>query len=177
MSKSIRISETGSIGFDLTLLEIYHTSVTASNLIASVSASLFTGSAGIVIDNLPDEYTTFYAKCISGPCTGTTASLAVIGNAKPGVRYFNVGSTSTTSEVSIITPVVAGPSTSPEVLEQTVNFNNVSSFNIQATPNYPEEFNGWYDAVESGSLWSTSSNLSITIDTFTGSDDFYAYFS
>lgn len=177
MSKSIRISETGSLGFDLTLLEIYHTSVTASNLIGSVSASALTGSAGIVFDNISDDYTTFYAKCVSGPCSGTTASLAVIGKAKTAVRRFTVGSTSTTSEVSIVTPTAAGPGASPETFEQSVNFNDHSSFNIQATATYPEEFDGWYDAVDSGTLWSTSSNLSITLNTFTGSDDFYAYFS
>ena len=182
MPKSIRIKESGSLGFDLTVLEIYHTSITASNLLTTVSASVLTGSSGIVVDNLPDSYDTFWAKCTTGECAGTTASLSVIGSAKPGVRFFNVfKSGDGDGTVQITAPTADGPTSASAGLEQTVNFNNDSLFTIQANEIYPSDFDGWYH-VASGSEASptrlaTSSVLSITNTTFTGSDSFYAYFS
>jgi len=175
MPKSILISESGSLGFDLTVLEIYHTSITASNLIATISASDLTGSNNLQIDNLPDSYSTFFAKCTSGPCQNTTASLTVVGSASPSTRYFDVHSTSTTSTVSITFPVAAGPTTGS--LSQTVSFIDFALFTIQANAAYPETFAGWYDSATGGSLWTASNPLSITNTTFTGSDQFYARFS
>ena len=175
MPKSILISESGSLGFDLTVLEIYHTSITASNLIATISASDLTGSNNLQIDNLPDSYSTFFAKCTSGPCQNTTASLTVVGSASPSTRYFDVHSTSTTSTVSITFPVAAGPTTGS--LSQTVSFIDFALFTIQANATYPQTFAGWYDSATGGNLWTASNPLSITNTTFTGSDQFYARFS
>ena len=175
MPKSILISESGSLGFDLTVLEIYHTAITASNLLATISASDLTGSNNLQIDNLPDSYSTFFAKCTSGPCQNTTASLTVVGSASPSTRYFDVHSTSTTSTVSITFPVAAGPTTGS--LSQTVSFIDFALFTIQANAAYPETFAGWYDSATGGSLWTASNPLSITNTTFTGSDQFYARFS
>ena len=175
MPKSILISESGSLGFDLTVLEIYHTAITASNLLATISASNLTGSGTLQIDNIPDSYNTFFAKCTSGPCSGETGSLSVIGSASPSTRYFDVHSTSTTSTVSITFPVAAGPTTGS--LSQTVSFIDFAFFTIEATPTYPETFQGWYDSATGGNLWTASNPLSITNTTFTGSDQFYARFS
>lgn len=175
MPKSILISESGSLGFDLTVLEIYHTSITASNLIATISASALTGSQTLQIDNIPDSYETFWAQCTSGNCNGTTASLSVIGSGNPATRFFDVHSVSSTSTVEITTPIADGPSTT--TLSQSVNFNDFTLFTIQANPTYPETFDGWYDSETGGNQWTSSNPLSIELNTFTGSDQFYARFS
>ena len=175
MRKSILISESGSLGFDLTVLEIYHTSITASNLLTTISASALTGSGTLQIDNLPDSYSTYWAKCTSGNCNGTTASLSVIGSSNPATRYFDVHSVSSTSTVSITFPVSDGPTTT--AISQSVNFNDFTLFTIQATPTYPETFDGWYNSETGGQLWTSSNPLSIELNTFTGSDQFYARFS
>jgi hypothetical protein len=173
MSRRIRLQISGSLGTDLTTVTIYHTSVDALNVLtSSITASELT--TGILFD-VGDNTSSFWAKSDNGKCLNTSQSVTIqnVGNN----RFFNVGSDGQ-GTVQINAPISDGPSTS--TLTQTVNFNVESFFSIQANATYPATFDGWYNK-PSGSTgeaqWSTSSSLTITNTTFTGSDDFYAYFS
>jgi hypothetical protein len=177
MSKSINIRESGSLGFDLTTIEIYHTAITASNLITIVSASALTGS-GVTINDIPDAYNVFWGRSKDNACINTTGSLNVIGNANPATRYFDVFATDSSgnnSTVEVTYPVAAGPVTSS--IAQKVNFNTYPNFTIKANPVYPATFGGWFHASSGGSSVSTDNPLSITLTTFTGSSQFYGRFS
>lgn len=175
MSKVIRIKETGSLGFDLSAIEIYHTSITASNLLTTVTASIFDDPEGILVTDIPDDYTTFFGKCISGPCNGTTQSLAVISNAQPSTIYYQVYAGGSLSSVSAITPVTV-PSTTGSFIEG-INFNDVPLFTISASPVDTEIFDGWYTQESGGTQLSTNSSLSITEGDFPGTTELYAQFS
>ena len=173
MSRRIRLQISGSLGTDLTTVTIYHTSVDALNVLtSSITASELT--TGILFD-VGDNTSSFWARSDDGKCLNTSQSVTVqnVGNN----RFFNVGSDGQ-GTVQINARISDGPTTG--TLTQTVNFNVDSFFSIQANATYPTTFDGWYNK-PSGSTgetqWSTSSSLTITNTTFTGSDDFYAYFS
>jgi hypothetical protein len=178
MSKRVRIQVSGSLGADLTTVTIYHTAVSSSNVLTgSITASEL--NSGILFD-VADNLYTFIARSDDGKCVATTGSISVqnAGN----TRFFSVNSDGDGS-VQINAPEAAAATTSS--LAQSVNFNIHSSFTIEATTTgygsvVGDNFQGWYH-VPSGSSSPTqiasSSTLSITNTTFTGSDDFYAYFS
>ena len=181
MSKRVFIQAT-TVGRDITALDIYHTSITASNLLESNVAKddLISGNYYIVDDNT----TEFIAVCNdAGECQDQTGSLS-ISTFSPSIRFFDVYSTDPTATVEITYPIADGPipSTSGS-LSQTVDFRTYPSFIIQAdaSPAYPDltGFAGWYDAPSSGNLLSTNNPLTISQNSFTGSrgDNFYAVFS
>jgi hypothetical protein len=174
MSKRVRLKVSGSLGGDLTTVSIYKNSITASNLLtASITASEL--NTGILFD-VPDNVFTFVARADSGKCLAISGSATVqgVGN----TRFFTVVSDGQ-GTVQINAPDVESPVTSS--LEQPVNFNVHSFFTIEAVATYPISFDGWYSvasgSVSSPTVLSTSSILTIEQNTFTGSDDFYAYFS
>jgi len=178
MSKQVFIQAT-AVGRDISTLDIYHTSITGSNLLASnvPKADLQTGLYYIV----DDDVTNFFTSCNDGgECQDSTGSLS-ISTYSPNIRYFNVHSTDIEATVEITYPVADGPTTGS--LSQTVDFRVYPTFaiNADASPAYPRlsTFTGWYDAASSGNLISTSNPLTITQNTFTGSrgDEFYAIFS
>tara|TARA_R110000772_G_scaffold36120_5_gene86718 strand:+ start:1285 stop:1809 length:525 start_codon:yes stop_codon:yes gene_type:complete len=174
MSKRVKINISGSLGADLTTLSIYHTLVTGSNLLtASITASALTD--GIFFD-VEDSIFTFIARSDNGTCLHTTGSI-VVANAG-NTRYFTVVSDGEGS-VQVNSPVTVAATSSS--IAQEVNFNVHSLFVIEASSTYPKVFDGWYH-VPSGSQASptqiSSTNiLSIEAETFTTSDNFYAYFS
>ena len=178
MSKRVRLQVSGSLGGDLTTISIYHTSIAAPNLLtASITASEL--ATGILFD-VGDTTSSFIARADDGACLNQSSSVIVqdAGN----TRFFTVNSDGDGS-VQINAPTAAGPTTGS--LSQTVNFNVHSLFTIKATSTgygavYGNNFQGWYH-VPSGSQASptriaSESVISITNTTFTGSDDFYAYF-
>ena len=178
MSKKVFINGV-TIGRDVTSLDIYHTSVTASNLLTSSISKedLLLGSSFIV----DDDVNKFIAVCSDGDvCQDETGSIT-FSTYNPNIRFFNVHSTDTEATVEITYPVAAGPTTGS--LAQTVDFRTYSSFIIEAdtVPAYPRltGFDGWYDAASSGNLISTDNPLTISQTSFTGSrgDEFYAIFS
>lgn len=178
MSKRVFINAT-TVGRDVSSLDLYHTSITASNLITSSISKddLLSGSTYTVDDNI----TEFIAVCSDGDiCQGETGSLTITPY-NPNIRYFDIHSTDDEATVEITYPVQAGPSTG--TLSQTVDFRTYPSFIIEAdaVPAYPEisTFVGWYDAPSSGNLISTNNPLTITQTSFTSSrgDNFYAIFS
>ena len=173
MPKVVRIQAT-EIGADVDLVSLYHTEVSGSNLISS-SLTADDLATGFLI-NVPDSVNEFYLRAENGACFDKTGSASVTPYS-PNTRYFTVNSDGDgTVEVSLPTP--AGPTSGS--ITQSVNFVNHSFFVIDAASVYPIQFDGWHDK-PSGSagatLLSTDYNLSITLNTFTGSDDFYAYFS
>lgn len=178
MSKLVKLTGI-QVGGDINTVDIYHTSISPSNLISSsVSASLLT-STGITFE-VEDNITTFLAFVSGGVCFGTSGSVtASVYNRN--TRFFNIHSTDDAATVSIVYPTADGPTTG--TLTQTVNFNTYSTFVISAdaTPGYPDvtSFDGWYDSATGGNLISTNNPLTITVNSFTGSrgDEFYAYFS
>ena len=178
MAKSIRIYAQ-TVGGDITSMSLYHTSINASNLIASgVSPAQLTGSG--VTATVPDSATLFWAKVTdSGSCNNVSSSFT---NTlfQPNKRYFNIINSSSVgpNTVSIISPTAAGPSTGS--IEQTVDFLNNSSLICRADFSYPDytAFKGWFSSeVSSSATFISSDNpLTITNSTFTGSDSFYAHF-
>ena len=173
MSRRIRLQVSGSLGADLTTVTIYHSEVNIDNVLtASITASEL--NAGILFD-VGDNTSSFWARSDDGVCLNTSQSVVVqnVGN----TRFFKVGAEGG-GTVQINAPISAGPSTG--TLEQNVNFNIHSVFSIQANATYPTTFDGWYNK-PTGSVgetrWSTEESLTITSTTFTGSDNFYAYFS
>lgn len=170
MSKSITITGL-DIGGDVTTLALYHTIITASNLITSslTPAQLIAGYTAEV----PDGTTTIFAQCESGDCNERTGSVTFTPYS-PNTRYFTVNSDGN-GAVNIVAPISDGPTTGS--LSQDVNFTVYSQFVISATATYPITFDGWYDTPTGGSLVSTNNPLTITNETFTSTDDFYARFS
>jgi hypothetical protein len=178
MSKRVRIQVSGSLGSDLTTVTIYHTAVSSSNVLTgSITASEL--NSGILFD-VPDNLYTFIARSDDGKCVATTGSISVqnAGN----TRFFSVNSDGDGS-VQVNAPTAVAATTSS--ITQTVNFNIHSFFTMEATTTgygsiVGDNFQGWYH-VASGSGSPTqiasSSVLTVTNTTFTGSDDFYAYFS
>ena len=169
MSRTITLNAT-QLGSDLTLMDIYHTEVTGSNLLtSSISTAQLTN--GITL-NAPDDATLFIAQCTSGKCRQLTGSIEIPLYSQ-STRYFTVNSDGN-GTVSVTAPIPAGPTLT--TLSQSVNFNIYPLFTITAAPIYPYAFQGWYTAASGGTLLSTNSTLAITLDTFTATDDFYGIF-
>lgn len=178
MSKRVFIKAT-TIGRDISALDVYHTSITASNLLESnvLKADLISGSYYVVDDNV----TEFIAVCNDeGECQDQSGSLT-IAEYNLNIRYFDIHSTDSEATVQIVYPIADGPAIG--TLTQEVDFRTYPSFIIQADASsaYPRlsGFAGWYDAPTSGNLLSTDNPLTITVNSFTGSrgDSFYAVFS
>ena len=179
MSKRVFIQAT-VVGRDITALDIFHTAVTASNLIESnvSKADLLSGSYYVVDDNI----THFIASCNdAGECQAETGSLS-ISTFSPSIRRFDVTSTDAEATVAITYPISAGPTTGS--LEQIVDFRTYATFVIEAnaSPAYPRlsGFTGWDDKASAPhTLISSDNPLTIAESTFTGSrgDNFFAVFS
>lgn len=170
MSRKVTINAT-QLGFELTLMDIYHTSVTGSNLLtSSITPAQLTSGLTLVA---PDDATLFIAKCTSGKCTDFTGSIEIPLYSQ-STRYFTVNSDGN-GTVAITAPVSAGPTTG--TLTQNVNFKIYPIFSITAVATYPYTFQGWYTASTGGSLVSTNATLAIELNTYTSTDDFYARFS
>ena len=172
MSRKIRLTGI-NFGPDVTEMEIYHTSTASLNLITeSVTQDLFDPYLDLTVE---DEYTTLIIRCSEGECLGRTGSVDI--SYDRNVRYFTVTSDNggAGGTVEITTPVADGPTSGS--LSQTVDFRTFPTFVIEATANYGATFDGWYDELTAGTLVSIDNPLTIEQTTFTGSDDFYAYFS
>ena len=174
MSKKIKITGV-EIGGDIGVVDIYHTAITASNLIsASVSASLLTGSGiEFVVD---DNITEFIAYASGGLCLGTSGSITA-SVYSPNTRYFSFA-TSGSDEGGTI------EMSSPFTIDATetsftasVNFATYASATVVAQEfTYPDDqFVGWYYSGTTTQI-STNPTLTLTLNTFTGSDDFVAFF-
>ena len=75
MSRKFRLTGL-QLGSDLQNLDIYHTSITASNLLVSdITASLL-ASTGIVVE-VDDNVTTFIARAKDGDCNNRSGSLNI----------------------------------------------------------------------------------------------------
>lgn len=174
-----------SLGVDTDIVDIYHTSVTAGNLItSSISASSLLTGVDLIVD---DSATTFIVVNASSPCSGSSGSVTSTVYS-PSTRFFDLivadtnesATSSGTGSVSIISPVAAGPSST--TLSQTVDFDSYSTFTAAASPATDYEFTGWYTSslTSSGALISTNTTLNITENAYTHSlreDNFYAVFS
>ena len=175
MPKVIRL-QTTSLGGDIDSVDIYHTSITASNLIsASVSSSLLTGSgATFVVD---DNVNTFWAHVSGGLCAETTSSITASAYS-PNTRYltFYTSGSDEGGSIEMIYPNAIAATTSS--FTASVNFIDFAYASIQANePTYPDDqFQGWYYSNDRSNAFSTSPTLTLTNTTFTGSDVIYAYF-
>jgi hypothetical protein len=176
MSKQIRLTAT-NVGGDLTTVDIYQVSASVEYLLtSSVDASKLTSPG---FDLIVSESTDLIiVKSSDGPCTNQTSSISL--SHPQTKRYFDVYAIGN-GTVQINAPTVDGPTSGSSPLQQTVDFAVYSTFVIEATAQYYPggSFDGWYNGV-SGSgagLISTENPLTITQTTFTGSDEFYAYFS
>lgn len=170
MSKQVILTGT-ELGGALSTLSIYHTSITGSNLVtSSITPQQLLDGLPVI---LPDNTTEVIIQCDSGECFEKTGSLTISPYVQ-STRWFTVNA-GAGGTVSVIAPVSAGPSST--FISQSVNFNNFNQFVISGDTTYPLSFTGWYDAPTGGSLISTSSPLTITLNDYPSTDDFYARFS
>ena len=162
------------LGGDIRSVDLYHTAVTASNLITgSVSRNhLFEG----VVVTVDDDITKFFAQATAGagPCHPETGSF-IVERHRPNVRFFTVEAVGV-GQVEQTSPFSIGPTTS---FSQSVDYNIYTSFNITATNSYPYEFDGWYEDSGATILISNDNPLSITQYEYTGSltDSIFAKFT
>lgn len=171
MSKKITLTGT-LLGSDLTVLDFYHTSVTASNLItSSISASYFASNSLTFV--VPDSATTFIAQCTSGDCFGETGSLFIPAVDNNTLVYNLISDGNGTVEISSPTTVSATTGS----IEYGIDYTLYSALVAEATETYPYSFDGWYDASSGGTLLSSNSTLTITSGAYAGSSSFYAFFS
>ena len=175
MAKVIRLNTT-SIGGDIENVDIYHTTITGSNLIsASVSSSLLTGSGITFV--VEDNVNTFWAYVSGGLCAETTSSITA-STYSPNTRYFTVYTSGSDEggSVEMIYPSTIAATTSS--FTSSVNFIDFAYATIQANEvTYPnDQFQGWYYSNDRASAFSVSPTLTLTNSTFTGSDVIYAYF-
>ena len=176
MSKLVNLTST-LLGADVSTVSIYHTSITASNLIsASINKNLLTGSGinFVVEDNITD----FYAYADSGSCLGFSGSVTA-SVYSPNTRYFTFftsGSVDEGGSIEMSSPFTIVPTTSS--FTASVNFLTYASATVEANSGtYPQDtFQGWYYSPTSSTAFFTGSTLTLTNTTFTGSDDIYAYF-
>ena len=176
MSKIVKIVAT-ELGADIQSVDIYHTSITASNLISSsVTASVIT-TTGVTFE-VEDNVTEFLAFCSGGACFGTSGSISV-SVYSPTTRHFHI-ITSGSDEggsVSMTYPYTIGPTTSS--FTASVNYSLYTTATIVATgQTYPDDqFRGWYYSTNRNTPFSTSATLTLTDSTYTTSDTIYAFFS
>lgn len=164
------------IGGDISTVDIYHTSITASNLIsASVSASILTGSGISFI--VEDSVTDFFAKCNDGGfCQDATGSISA-SVYSPNTRYleFSTSGSDQGGSIEMAYPFTIGPVTSS--FTASVNFLTYAYASVEANSStYPtDQFQGWYYS-GSSTLLTTNSTLTLTNTTFTGSEKIVAFF-
>ena len=171
MSKRITLNQT-FLGSDLTVLDFYHTSVTASNLItSSISASYFVSNS-LTLD-VPDSATLFIAQCTSGDCLGQTGSLSLPNITTNTVIYNFISDGNGTVEITAPSTETATDSSIEYGIDYTIHTTLVA----EATATYPYSFDGWYDAASSGTLLSSDTTLTIISGSFDSNSDFYALFS
>ena len=165
------------IGGDISTVEIFHTAITASNLVSSsVSASILTGSGvTFVVD---DSVTDFYAYVSGGLCLGTTGSITA-SVYSPSTRYltFETSGSDEGGSIEMTSPFTIAATTSS--FTASVNYNLYSLATVTAnSATYPDDqFRGWYYSDTSSAAFATGSTLTLTLSTFTGSDHIYAFFS
>lgn len=175
MPKKVTLTAT-DIGGDISTVEVYHTSITASNLISSsVSASVLTGSGITFV--VADDVTTFYAYASGGLCLGASGSITS-SVYSPNTRYFTFY-TSGSDEggaIEMTYPFTIAATTTN--FTASVNFITYANAVVVATePTYPDDqFQGWYYSPSSSTPFSTNPTLTLTNTTFTGSDNIYAFF-
>lgn len=175
MSKVVKLVAT-DLGSDIHLLDIYHTSITGSNLISSsVSASIISSSGVTFV--VEDDVTDFYAFITSGKCTGVTGSISAAAYS-PTTRHLKIFTSGADegAAVSMTYPFSIGPATTS--FSASVNFSLYSSTTINAIgQTYPDDqFVGWYYSTNRNTPFSTNSTLTLTQSTFTDSDTIYAFF-
>ena len=177
MPKQIKLTAQ-NIGTDVQLMDIYHTAVlTGSNLISSsVTPAQLTGS-GITF-TVEDDITTFFAYAATGSCLGQSGSVTA-SVYSPNTRYltfFGSGSNEN-GTIEMDSPFTITATTSS--FSASVNFSIYSQATITATSHtYPDDqFQGWYHSATSSAAFFTGSTLTLTLNTFTGSDNIYAFFT
>lgn len=178
MSKVVKLY-LAQVGGDITTVDLYHTSIDPGNLIASsVSASLLE-EPGISY-TVEDSVDTFVAVVNDGGLCDLTSGSFSSTFFRPYVRYLDITAVGDNDcTVEFLYPFALGPSTG--TLESEIDFRTYSYVTIKATANatYPETatFDGWYTQETGGSLVSTSAQLTITLDTYTQTDKFFARFN
>ena len=177
MPKQVKLTAQ-NIGTDVQLMDIYHTAVlTGSNLISSsVTPAQLTGS-GITF-TVEDDITTFFAYAATGSCLGQSGSVTA-SVYSPNTRYltfFGSGSNEN-GTIEMDSPFTITATTSS--FSASVNFSIYSQATITATSHtYPDDqFQGWYYSATSSAAFFTGSTLTLTLNTFTGSDNIYAFFT
>lgn len=167
------------LGGDIQTVDIYHTSITASNLIqAAVTASVLTEGSGLEVQ-VPDAVTTFLAYVSSSEdlCYLKSGSLTVTPTVK-GVRYFDVEAWGDGEVGSISIP--STPQTSS--YSQAIDYRTPGNYmTIKATCVYPTVVEGFYydtppfteeNLISVGSGDPQEKFLTIsTLDAYTGSKD------
>jgi len=178
MSKLVNLKAT-KLGDEITLVDLYHTSVQPENLIsASFSASLLLNSgASFVVDDTVSNFLAVVSHYSGSTCFGKTGSLTM-GVYNPITRwlYFFTSGSDEGGSISMSYPFAIASTTSS--FTASVNFNDYATATVTATggTGFDDRFEGWYYSSTSSYAFSTGSTLTLTNTTFTGSDKIYAWF-
>jgi len=175
MPKKIKL-QASDLGGDISTVDIYHTSIDPLNLISSsVSASVLTDPG--IFFTVEDSVVDFFAKCNDGGfCQDVTGSISASAYS-PNTRYLSFGTSGsgTGDSIQMTYPSSIGPGT---FFTASINYLTYAFTTVEATDNntYPiAVFQGWYYS-GSSTLLTSDSTLTVTKNTFTGSDDFVAFF-
>jgi hypothetical protein len=168
--KTVKLQNTVNSA-DMHELEIYHSAITASNLLtSSVSSSgIFTGVdlfKGLQFQ-VEDDINQFFIKNLT-LCTNIGSGS--LGEATSNVRFYEVypGNYSTVNVLGTIERTSALPTTNRQ------NFALHPTLTLTATVNYPYEFSAWYsNAAFTGSALSNSNPVTISINDFDDTTTWY----
>ena len=169
--KTVRIKNTVNSA-DMLTLQIYHTSITGSNLLTSSisSSGIFTGKDlfnGLEFQ-VEDNVEQFYVKNLSACTNIGSGSLSENSNY---VAYYTVdpssnGSVQITGESTV---------TRSSVSTTRHNFSLYPTLTLESLPTYPYEFAGWYsNTAYTGSVLSRSNPVTISSGSFSGITTWYA---
>ena len=175
MSKLIHLIAT-QLGGDIETVDVYHTSITPSNLLSSsVSAALLTGS-GITFE-VDDNVTSFYGYVSGGLCLGSSGSVTA-SLYTPNTRYFTFYTSGSDEGGTIEMSYPFSIAATENSFTASVNFITYTNAVVEATEaTYPnDQFQGWYYSPTSSTPFYTDPTLTLTLNTYTGSDVIYAFF-
>jgi len=169
--KTVRIKNTVNSA-DMVTLQIYHSSITGSNLLtSSVSQSgVFTGQDlfnGLEFQ-VEDSIDQFFVKNLTRCTNVGSGSLSENSNY---VAYYTVDPGSNAS----VQITGEDSRTRSSISTTRHNFSLYPTLTLESLPTYPYEFAGWYNnSSYTGTRLSNSNPVSITSGSFSGETNWYA---
>lgn len=171
--KTVRLRNT-VIASDILTCKIYHTAINEANLLSSsVSQSgIFTGQDlynGLTFQ-VPDSVTQFFVKNLTTCVNIGSGSLTENSNVVE-YHYVDPGAGGSVTAYGESTDTFSTPRTIRH------NYSLVSTFTLECTPTYPNDFAGWYSNSGLTSLVSTSNPLTLVSGSFNSNTNWYVKYT